>query len=399
MLGVLPLLAALTQPLPRQSDDVCKKPEKELSTALDVEVQRVSAIWQLAPGGVPWFVVSPACKWRCDGGNPAPSHVLGILRYTCYDSAFQLGLGAPDREIHDATHARHGGRMMKVPDSLIKASLDFPKVDDFKKELARLGYRYLDFTSTSVPNPPAGYARVLILVEGEDFDQWFQIATMDTVPRTLSRNVDLSVVEKRDEQGRKLSPTNFYMNGYSRFPLPTPRWEQEGLGSTHGLNRCIMCHPSGLRGIYPRPGSVAPEEQATLKYIQKKLDSTTASAFGGYYDPTQLGPPVGPVDPPTRPALVARCAAGLPEASKQRVARAMNCSSCHDGQDRGLLHAGTDWSTIQHKIVGATPEGIMPPGESLTTVERIVTNVCLRMEYSEQFKAWLKGPRGTAKSP
>ena len=95
----------------------------------------------------------------------------------------------------------------------------------------------------------------------------------------ISRNVDLGVVQKKDENGNKLERQSFYFNGYSRFPAPTMRWENEGLGSVLGLNRCVMCHPSGLRGIYPQAGSVAAEEQATLKYIQRKLDSTLAMDF------------------------------------------------------------------------------------------------------------------------
>jgi hypothetical protein len=70
---------------------------------------------------------------------------------------------------------------------------------------------------------------------------------------------------------------------------------------------------------------------------------------------------------------------------------AMNCASCHDGQNRGLLHAGTDWGTIAHKIKDADTEGLMPPGEQLSKVERIVVATCLRMEYAEQLTAWLKG--------
>ncbi len=168
----------------------------------------------------------------------------------------------PDRVYHDETHARFGGRMMRVPAPLIQASLDFPRVSDFKKELARLGYKFLEFTSTSVPNLPNGYGRVLVLIESDEFDQWYQIATMDGLPHYLGRNVDMAVVEKKDERGNKLSPSNYYMNGYSRFVYPKLRWEQEGLGGANPLNRCIMCHASGLRGIYPVPSSVAPRASA-----------------------------------------------------------------------------------------------------------------------------------------
>lgn len=393
MLAVLPLVAAtfdLPLPvLPRQTQDVCAAPPDRLRAAVKVEADRIVATWQGTPATAPLFMVTPGCAWRCDDGpNPAAEPVLGVLRHTCRDSAFQLGMNTPDRAYHDATHGRFGGRMMKVPDALIRASLEHPTTGDFKKELARHGWKYVEFTSTSVPNLPNGYGRVLVLIETDDFDQWLQIATADTQPRLLGRNVDLAVVQKRTETGQKLGTRNFYFNGYSRFLAPKPRWEQEGLGAANPLNRCIMCHPSGLRGIFPLPGSVAKDEEEMLKYIQKKLDGAKLDDFGGYYDLEKVGPPLGPVDPPGRDALVARCGANLGAASRAKVARAMNCASCHDGKFRGILNTVTDWSTIHHKIVAAVPEARMPPAEDLSIWERAAVSGCLRLEYAEQLRSW-----------
>lgn len=380
-------------PLERQTDNVCARPPERLQSARASEAAAVTMMWQAWPGTIPMVISSPACRWRCDGASGCVDNLMGYLRHTCRDSAFELGMSATDREYHDATHARFAGRMMKAPDALIKASLDFPGVSDFKKELARLGYKHFEFASTSVPNPPNGFGRVLVLIEGDDFDQWYQIAATLGPPRLLGRNVDLAVVQKKDEGGKPLTPHRFYMNGYSRLALPTPQWEQEGLGSPRGLNRCIMCHPSGLRGIFPVPGSVPAEEEPTLREIQKKLDGSIAADFGGYYDPRRLGPVMGPIDPPSRPALLARCAPGVPAASVQKIGQAMNCAKCHDGKYRGYLHAGADYATISHKITSATPDGIMPIGPELSRLERLVLASCLKQEYGEQFKSWLTEAR------
>lgn len=407
MLALVPLVAALAYPaqgplppLPRETENVCARSPEALDAAIAAEAPRLASMWRLAAPSIPMFVLSPACSWRCDGGmNACAEHLMGFLRFTCYDPKFQLGMAAPDQSYHDDTHARFGGRMMRVPEALKEAALQHPKVSEFKQELARLGLRFVEFTSTSVNNPPAGFARVLVLIESDDFDQWYQFAIADGLPKYLSRNVDFSVIQKRDESGARLARHQFFMNGYSRHEIPAKRWEQEGLGNLFGLNRCIMCHPSGLRGIYPRPGSVTPEEADSLKYVQKRLDAEPAAAFGGYYDGARIGPPMGPVDPPGRAALVARCAHGLPAESLPRVAHAMNCASCHDGEYRGLLHAGTDYSTIAHKIVGATPDGIMPPGEALSDKERTAVANCLRQEYMEQFTAWLTETRCARTEP
>jgi hypothetical protein len=390
MLGLLPLVATLLNPLPRQTVNVCAKPTEQVEAMLRQEAARVQSSWLNTAPNNPMFVPSVACSWRCDSGGSCTKNLTGFLRYTCRDRAFQLGLGAPDQEYHDVTHAKFGGKMFKVPDALIKASLDFPRSADFKKELARLGYKFVEFQSTSVTNFPHGFGRVLVLIEGEDYDQWYQIATADSRPTLLGRNVDMAVVEKRDEKTHgPLSPQNFYMNGYSRFVSPTLRWEQEGLGAPNPLNRCIMCHPSGLRGIFPVPGTVAKEEQETLRYVQKKIDATWTNAFGGFYENEKLGPPMGPVDPPGRPALVAKCAFNVPPSSHKKVARAMNCVSCHDGHYRGFINGGTDLGTINHKIVADVDEGRMPPEEPLTLPERAAVFNCLRMEYAEQLKGWL----------
>jgi hypothetical protein len=390
MLGAYPLVAAMMLPPAAHSEGECKPSVAQPEQAVSWATQQLTAIWSRSGGGTPWFVMNnPICNWRCEPGRACPAHMLGLLAHVCYDAKYQLGLDQPDRAYHDDTHRRFGGKMMQVPRDLIQASILNPRTPDFKHALRESGYKLLEFSSTSVPNLPAGFARVLVLVETPDFDQWYQIAAYEGSPRTQARNVDMLVVEKRDETGREISPPKIYFNGYSRWPGPGGGWVQEGIGNPFGLNRCIMCHPSGLRGIHPREGSVSREEADTLKYIQAKLDETVLNDFAGYYDDTRAGPPMGPVDPPGRAALVAKCAAGMPEASRARIATAMSCASCHDGVNRGPLNAMSDYATIHHKVVGATGKAAMPPDEDLTAAERKAVSTCLRVEYKALLATWL----------
>jgi hypothetical protein len=297
---------------------------------------------------------------------------------------------------------KFGGKFMRPPEVVVEAAVTQTKMENLKRVLDQYGFKYLEFSSTSISNFPDGPERILILVETPDYDQWIQIANPSLRPKLLGQNIDFMAVEKRDPvSGRSLVRPNMYFNGMRRGIVPG-QLLQEGDGTKFELNRCYSCHPSGLRGIYPRAGSVPPEQQPTLAYFQKKIAQSPPMTFGGYYEPHENGPPAGLVDPPERADFIARtCAIGLPPARRAKIARAMNCSSCHDGQYRGILNAGTDFGTIRHKMVHVEPAGIMPPGSDLDTIERDVAYRCLKLEYSEQLKGWLTrhSCRSTAEGP
>lgn len=371
--------------------------------AIASAVQQVVGDWSRPTSGNPWYVKNDAlCRWRCPEGAICPENLLNLIAVACRREDARLGLDGPDRDYFWDHGKRFGGAMMRIPEDLIQASLAYPVVSDFKVALDRLGYRYVEFKSTSVPNLPAGFWRILILIETPDYDQWMQIAEYDGPPRTLARNIDFSVVQKRDEQGNVLAQPRFFFSGYSRLPGNDGRWEHEGVGSKFPLNRCVMCHPSGLRGITPVPGSVAEGELASLKYVQDKMEKAPLSSFDGFYDTARRGPIMGLVDPPGRASVLERCASQLSAESRKRVGGAMNCASCHDGKDRGVINALTEGHTIWHKIVNAPAEARMPPEEPLSAEERLAVAHCLKAEYGEQLRGWLlqvhPTPAGSGKS-
>lgn len=371
--------------------------------AIASAVQQVVGDWSRPTSGNPWYVKNEAlCRWRCPEGAICPENLLNLIAVACRREDARLGLDGPDRDYFWDHGKRFGGAMMRIPEDLIQASLAHPVVNDFKVALDRLGYRYVEFKSTSVPNLPAGFWRILILIETPDYDQWMQIAEYDGPPRTLARNIDFSVVQKRDEQGNVLAQPRFFFSGYSRLPGNDGRWEHEGVGSKFPLNRCVMCHPSGLRGITPVPGSVAEGELASLKYVQDKMEKAPLSSFDGFYDTARRGPIMGLVDPPGRASVLERCASQLSAESRKRVGAAMNCASCHDGKDRGVINAMTEGHTIWHKIVKAPAEARMPPEEPLSAEERLAVAHCLKAEYGEQLRSWLfqvaPAPAGSGKS-
>ncbi len=264
----------------------------------------------------------------------------------------------------------------------------------------------------SVPNPPAGFWRGVLLIESLDYDQWIRIAANDGPPRTLCQNIDFAVVRIRDEHGAALQPKAYSFSGDSRRLEGRGRWEHEGLGSDFLLNRRAIGHPSGLRSMIPEPAIAAPEDRETPAYLQNELDSAPLTTFEGDVDWARRGPIIVPAATVAHAAVLThRSAAHLSAAAQVRVAEAINCSNRHDGEIRGIQVPTTDPRQVNPEIVNAPGPARIPhpAGMILTEPERRALADCVRVEYQRQLRALLSAglkplrtdrrPRGTDRRP
>ena len=427
--------------LPSGAQDVCSLSGPKLQMTLERSAADVAAFYATTAGPLSLNAggskgVHPACNWSCSSARVITPLVnaFGFLKYNCgrtkapattrrptgNGTDSEMGLSVTDNQYRDAADAifRSGatgvGDLMQVPPALENASKS-GSVQDLIDAVGKIpGATWLKFSSTSVDNDKDGADRILVRVpDTQDpprFEQWIQIAINGSTGK-LGRNVDFLARQLVSDPASPLNEDSVVVfRGYSRT---AKGFVPEGRGSGSDLSKCYSCHPSGLRPVIPATaGSIAAgggraiapsgtmlsgpdlaHQLDNLKDITSEL-----SRFGPVgYSASENGPPFGPSSRAGRAAFVAAgCAAGVPEDRRQEIVDRMDCEQCHDwpkrGTERGILNAGTDRSTIYHKVV-KNRETPMPPGvnepDGLTAAEREILFKCLRAEYAEILRGWL----------
>jgi len=180
---------------------------------------------------------------------------------------------------------------------------------------------------------------------------------------------------------------------------------------------CWKCHKSGLLALPIDPSLPEADRKKTARFNQL-MEQTGRTGSAGFYDPATLGPGLGG-DPTTeaglnelREVLFPYCVADAIKddrsadrkavydkmwnaIDKRKVLEAMNCSACHDGNQRGKLTV--PFGDILFRYVD---EGRMPTHANLNETERSVLKACLNLEYSgvtnsdESYRLYKEGRDG-----
>lgn len=298
---------------------------------------------------------TPACG--CLGNAFAFGQRKSRLSQRGYTMGFELS-DARILEGQDALGARMAGggrRMMDLPEFIERLLHDgngnLP--ENFRSAIPR-GAEVLEYDSQTVGNPsesgPRSFRRALFSIPGDKYDQWVQL----TLPKRGSRNekqnlIDFITIQKVDENGRRLEKPRIHFRQYWRSydgsgRLNIVRRDQASSGH-NSFDKCISCHPSGMRPLDPLPGSVGSEQYATMERYNKRMKDYGQIDWGetllvpGQNEHASLGPALG---------------------------ERSGCTRCHNGQppngnnpdNRGALTLETTESHIQHKLI---ENPMMPP--------------------------------------
>lgn len=439
-IGVTLWLLAIESP--SYGQDVCA-----LTTVQDQNKELMSGAAEIAKAykysPKPQSLSGGPCNWTCGRASVTTpfAKAFGYLLYNCGSTTAppnirlktgpgtnsQMGLSITDDDYRKEADKIFGGDLMRVPTQLVDASKGgkVTKLTDAVDAIA--GATWMKFSSTSVDNDGQGADRVIIRVPDAKrpsrFEQWIQIAINQSTGE-LGRNVDFIGVQRLSDtpSPTNLTPPVVVFRGFSRTGTG---FELEGRGSGSMLSKCYACHASGLRPVIPaKPGSkaaggtqaivpvgtmlVGADLNSQLQHLEE-ITSVLAVFGPKGYRPEDNGPPMGPESWSSREALVTKglattpsgvaCAAGLKPARQQAIANKMNCATCHNGTERGVLNAATSLATIRHKVV-ENREAPMPPGVTdpdldigLTAKEREVLFECLNAEYREILQRWLTSDR------
>jgi hypothetical protein len=211
-------------------------------------------------------------------------------------------------------------------------------------------------------------------------------------------------------------------------------WQKDT--NTFGTKNCIQCHASPFRAISPvgykffngEEKSMGKEQEKTVDEINKILSRSGVSwgsAIASNGQEVRFGPPIdsqplgwAPADSVTRKQeFIEKCSSErqpvyhksrvyghykvnvIPNMEAkmdwQKISKAMNCVSCHNGKNRGVLHTGLSESTINFKVAVSRempesddPENPLHP--DLNPDERLALLWCLKKERQAVSEEWRK---------
>lgn len=199
--------------------------------------------------------------------------------------------------------------------------------EDWKGVASKKGWKVLDYRSRVLPNPPHNqYSRILFYIPGEEFDQWIQFTSPDIEDEEFKQStlIDMIAVLKV-KNGMTLDKPQINFIQYQR----DVKGKNPQVRSF--FDRCIRCHPSGLRHINPMIGSLSDEESLkTAAEYNKIISNYGEISWGGSLNPEKISPAFGKKD--------------------------NTCFECHnnyqvnDGTAKGILTAFSDRNHFSHKM-------------------------------------------------
>ena len=272
-------------------------------------------------------------------------------------------------------------------------------------------------------DPAHTYGRLLIYIpnvavgQSGTADQWvlFGVATPGTLASVPMQSVSMFTIYRGASNP---DYTTTYFSDFLR--TQDPQSGNYSIMSNFTLpndpsHNCYQCHKSSALPIHP---AIEYDFDANKALVPKTVGIGNVADFVngrimGYGQPNftpqdtrGYGPCLGPSSHARSDEFIKSATQGinLPLASYDHVRNAMICSSCHDSfatinypqaictdLDAGAFVGGK--SMVQTYV----EQGYMPPGSSLTTVEKQALWKCLYKEYydpgtnSGTFVEWLKG--------
>jgi hypothetical protein len=270
-----------------------------------------------------------------------------------------------------------------------KALAYIDRINQGKQENMKYKRFIFDSQFLSTPDFSKSMTRFFVHVPGEDFDRFLQFALRDDRSKVQASSISVVSIQKRDlETHKKLEKPQAWYHDWFRKRTSDSITFSTRLKETNSLESCYSCHSSALLPIYP--------DEKTFDAIQFQDDLEAVNQAVRDFSNAELamvnrqdfGPALGPVDYPGRTAeFFQQCAGELAnnEASIQRVADAMNCSTCHNDIYRPALRSPmASLSQIPRDSIVkvlVTEQKSMPPSSDLNDLERDAVVKCLNFEY------------------
>lgn len=239
----------------------------------------------------------------------------------------------------------------QLPDVLktLPADLQNGLPSDWREVARRNGWQAVSYRSRTVgnPGPARSYMRVLFKIPGNPYETWFQftVGELDN-PTQPEQLVDAIAV---NTQTKEISFNQFWRN--SSGQNPRPRLEGPH-GSSPNMDRCITCHPNGMREISPAPGSYTAQDAPVIDQMNAAMQGYKRLSWRGL-DVDAYGPPLGQTE---------------------------GCVRCHNGYSgdpaisRGALTVMTSDANFQHKLLddmSMSPTTFTDRDEALQYVKNI----------------------------
>ena len=237
--------------------------------------------------------------------------------------------------------------MMRPPAALVAA---LPRRSRVEAAARANGWQYLTHDSA------LGGVRTFVLIPDRDgrFDQWLLLNFTGKAEPAIDPDTPMSflAVQKKDRDGRVLPRVRLHFRDYT--PLRAGGDYRLSLKETNN-GKCYACHVSGTRQLIPR-------RTPTLEARPVKGDRDYHGGEGGgprdfaYGRLVELNARIRSYGLPDWDGRVVPGHHGPP------LGEAQGCTTCHDGQDRGVLTVSTSTSQLERKL---SEEASMPPERGL----------------------------------
>ncbi len=299
-------------------------PRSQWQTWLDTSSYALSNSWALQSydSSDPYALIKTC--WNYLAAEKMTSCFENLKNYSFRKSSefsigHQLGFNSPDSDYLAS----------RLPYSQLPDELKNGLPQNYEEVFKAKGWKSLLYRSRILANPRFNqYSRLLVFVPSPEYDRWIQF-TMSDIEEIIPKQsilIDFISIVKMENgmalENPKINFTQYERDFNGQNPVQRPF-----------LDKCIRCHPSGMRHLVPMPGSLENEEAfKTLISFNKKMDAYGAISWAGEIAPEKISPPFGARD------------------------GAHSCVECHNnfngsnGQSREILTAFTDRSHFLHKM-------------------------------------------------